>query len=197
MLRQLAPEGATASGDPFISVEEANEHRAHRSACLDDAASALQLGAACVVPPDEDMGGGLTVVVGRSQSKIRLSARSRLRTPQIGKCRAEHSLCQPLGTGIATAPVDWPVRLFDAPAQESVAAFSRRLCRRAIGAGLPQAPSSRQRVSRELGSVGIGARQGSRSLIWSFVARGRIRRVYLLDAAAEAAFVAAWTVANE
>jgi hypothetical protein len=73
MLRQLAPEGATASGDPFISVEEANEHRAHCSACHDDAASALQLGAACVVPPDEDMGGGLTVVVGRSQSKIRLA----------------------------------------------------------------------------------------------------------------------------
>ena len=64
----------------------------------------------------------------------------------------------------------------------------------AIGVGLAQAASRPQRVSPELRTVAIGSAAGLALLDLVFVARRRISPVYLLDAAAESALIAAWAI---
>jgi len=66
----------------------------------------------------------------------------------------------------------------------------------AIGLGLAQAASTRKPVSAELRTVAIGSAAGLALLDLVFVARRRISPVYLLDAAAESALIAAWAVAE-
>jgi hypothetical protein len=67
----------------------------------------------------------------------------------------------------------------------------------AIGAGLAQAASHRGPVPRELRSVAVTSAAGLALVDVFFVARGRISRIYLADAAAEGALIAAWLVARD
>jgi hypothetical protein len=66
----------------------------------------------------------------------------------------------------------------------------------AIGAGLAHAASQRRHVSSELRTVAMTSAAGLALIDLIFVARRRISPIYLLDAAAEAAFVAAWGLAG-
>jgi hypothetical protein len=67
----------------------------------------------------------------------------------------------------------------------------------AIGAGLAQAASQRPRVAPELRTVAVMSAAGLSLLDLVFVARRRISPIYLLDAVAEGAFVAAWALADD
>jgi hypothetical protein len=62
----------------------------------------------------------------------------------------------------------------------------------AIGLGLAQAVASRRPVPPELRTVGVAAAAGLAALDVVYVGRRRISPVYLVDAAAEVALVAAW-----
>jgi hypothetical protein len=66
----------------------------------------------------------------------------------------------------------------------------------AIGAGLAHAASQRRHVSPELRTVAMTSAAGLTLIDLIFVARRRISPIYLLDAASEAAFVAAWGLAG-
>ena len=67
----------------------------------------------------------------------------------------------------------------------------------AIGAGLAQAASHRGPVPRELRSVAVTSAAGLALVDIVFVARGRISRIYLADAVAEGALIAAWLIARD
>ena len=67
----------------------------------------------------------------------------------------------------------------------------------AIGAGLGQAASRRRPVARELRTVAVGSAAGLAVMDLVLVTRRRVSSVYLLDAAAETALVAAWAAARE
>jgi hypothetical protein len=62
----------------------------------------------------------------------------------------------------------------------------------AIGAGLAHAASQPRQVSPELRTVAMTSAAGLTLIDLIFVARRRISPIYLLDAAAEAALLAAW-----
>src|SRR5215212_9273581 len=64
----------------------------------------------------------------------------------------------------------------------------------AIGAGLTLA-GRRKSVTPELRLLAVGSALGLTGIDVVYVARGRIAKVYLLDALAELALVAAWAVA--
>ena len=67
----------------------------------------------------------------------------------------------------------------------------------AVGAGLAQAAAGRPRpVAPELRTVAYAVATGLALVDVTFVVRGRISPVYLLDAAAEAALLAAWSRAR-
>lgn len=66
-----------------------------------------------------------------------------------------------------------------------------------IGVGLAQAASRRRPVARELRTVAVGSAIGLALVDLVFVARRRISWVYLLDATAETALIAAWAAARE
>jgi hypothetical protein len=66
----------------------------------------------------------------------------------------------------------------------------------AIGAGLAHAASRRRAVPRELRTVAMTSAAGLTLIDLIFVARRRISPIYLLDAAAETALLAAWTLAG-
>jgi ribonuclease P protein component len=66
----------------------------------------------------------------------------------------------------------------------------------AIGIGLAQA-GSRPRVPRELRTVALTSAAGLAFVDLYFVARARISKIYLADAAAEVALVLAWLLAPE
>jgi hypothetical protein len=66
----------------------------------------------------------------------------------------------------------------------------------AIGAGLAQAAVGRRRLAPELRTVACASAAGLALVDIVFVARKRISPVYLLDAAAEAAFVASWAASR-
>lgn len=61
----------------------------------------------------------------------------------------------------------------------------------AIGGALVAA-SRRRRVPAEVAGLAVASAVGLAAIDAVYVARGRIARIYLLDAAAEAALVAAW-----
>lgn len=61
----------------------------------------------------------------------------------------------------------------------------------AIGAGLAHG-AARRRITPELRTVAVTSAAGLALVDVLFVARGRIARTYLIDAAAEAVLVAAW-----
>jgi hypothetical protein len=63
----------------------------------------------------------------------------------------------------------------------------------AIGLGLAQAALRRGPIPRELRSIAFLAAAGLAAVDTMYVARGRISRVYLVDAVAEAALAAAWS----
>jgi hypothetical protein len=67
----------------------------------------------------------------------------------------------------------------------------------AIGAGLAQAVSRRRGVPAELRTVAAMSAAGLALVDVSFVARGRISTIYLVDAAAEVALVAGWFLARD
>ena len=67
----------------------------------------------------------------------------------------------------------------------------------AIGAGLAQAVSHPGPVPRELRTVAVTCAAGLALVDVFFVARGRISRIYLADAAAEGALIAAWLIARD
>jgi hypothetical protein len=58
------------------------------------------------------------------------------------------------------------------------------------------AAGRRRRVTGELVALGAGSAAGLAAIDVVYAARGRIRRVYLLDAALEALLLAAWAVAT-
>jgi hypothetical protein len=64
----------------------------------------------------------------------------------------------------------------------------------AVGVGLTLA-GARRRVTPELAVVAAGSAAGLTVIDLVYVSRGRISRVYLLDAVAEVGLVAAWAVA--
>jgi hypothetical protein len=64
----------------------------------------------------------------------------------------------------------------------------------AIGMGLAQAASRPRPLSPELRTVAVASAAGLAIVDVYFVARRRISPVYLFDAAAEAALIAAWAV---
>jgi hypothetical protein len=64
----------------------------------------------------------------------------------------------------------------------------------AVGAGLGEA-ARRDAVTRELGIVGAGCAAGLAAIDVVYVAKGRLRWTYLLDAVVEAGLVAAWVKA--
>ena len=66
----------------------------------------------------------------------------------------------------------------------------------AIGVGLVQA-GSRRHVPAELRTVAVTSAVGLAAIDVYFVAQGRIRPIYLTDAAAELALVAGWLLARE
>jgi hypothetical protein len=67
----------------------------------------------------------------------------------------------------------------------------------AIGIGLGQAVSRRRGVPAELRTVGAMSAARLALVDVSFAARGRISKIYLADAAAEAALVAGWFLARD
>lgn len=66
----------------------------------------------------------------------------------------------------------------------------------AIGIGLAQAVSRQRGVPPELRTVAATSAAGLALVDLSFVARGRISKIYLADAAAEVALVAGWLLAR-
>jgi hypothetical protein len=66
----------------------------------------------------------------------------------------------------------------------------------AIGAGLAHAASQRRPVAPELRTVAVLSAAGLALIDLVFVARRRISSVYLLDATAEVALIAAWLLAS-
>jgi hypothetical protein len=66
----------------------------------------------------------------------------------------------------------------------------------AIGVGLAQAAARPQEVAPELRTVAVTSAAGLMLIDVIFVARRRISPIYLLDAAAEAALLAAWASAG-
>lgn len=66
----------------------------------------------------------------------------------------------------------------------------------AVGLGLAQAVSRRRAVPTELRTVALATAGGLAAVDVVFVGRRRISPVYLLDAAAEAALIAAWVLAR-
>ena len=67
----------------------------------------------------------------------------------------------------------------------------------AIGVGLAQAASHRGPIPKELRTVAVTSAAALASVDLFFVGRGRISRIYLADAVAEAALMAAWLVARD
>jgi hypothetical protein len=67
----------------------------------------------------------------------------------------------------------------------------------AIGIGLAHALSRRQGVPTELRTVAAMSAAGLALVDVAFVARGRISKIYLADAAAEVALVAGWLLARD
>jgi hypothetical protein len=67
----------------------------------------------------------------------------------------------------------------------------------AIGIGLAHALSRRQGVPTELRTVAATSAAGLALVDVAFVARGRISKIYLADAAAEVALVAGWLLARD
>lgn len=67
----------------------------------------------------------------------------------------------------------------------------------AVGLGLAQAASGRRRVPAELRTIAAASAAGLGLVDVVFVARRRIAPVYLLDAAGEAALLAAWATADD
>ena len=68
---------------------------------------------------------------------------------------------------------------------------------RRLKIGLAQAVSRRGGVPAELRTVATMSAAGLALVDVSFVARGRISKIYLADAAAEAALVAGWLLARD
>lgn len=66
----------------------------------------------------------------------------------------------------------------------------------AVGAGLAQAAARRRPVAPELRTVAYAVATGLALVDVTFVVRGRISPVYLLDAATEVALLAAWSRAR-
>ena len=67
----------------------------------------------------------------------------------------------------------------------------------AIGIGLAQAVSRKRGVPAELRTVAATTAAGLALVDVSFVARGRISKIYLVDAAAEVALVVGWFLAGD
>ena len=67
----------------------------------------------------------------------------------------------------------------------------------AIGIGLAQAVSRSRGVPAELRTVAATSAAGLALVDLSFVARGRISKIYLADAAAEVALVAGWLLTRD
>jgi hypothetical protein len=67
----------------------------------------------------------------------------------------------------------------------------------AIGIGLAQAVSGQRGVPPELRTVAATTAAGLALVDLAFVGRGRISKIYLADAAAEVALVAAWLLARD
>ncbi len=67
----------------------------------------------------------------------------------------------------------------------------------AIGIGLAQSVSRRGGVPPELRTVAAASAAGLALVDLSFVARGRISKIYLADAAAEVALVVGWLFARD
>ena len=67
----------------------------------------------------------------------------------------------------------------------------------AIGVGLAQAVSRREGVPAELRTVAATSAAGLALVDLCFVARGRISKIYLADAAAEVALVGGWLFARD
>ncbi len=67
----------------------------------------------------------------------------------------------------------------------------------AVGLGLAHAATRRQRIPSELRTVAVTSAAGLALIDAVFVTRGRISTIYLLDAAAEGALVAAWAAAGD
>ena len=67
----------------------------------------------------------------------------------------------------------------------------------AIGLGLAQAVSRRRGVPPELRTVAASSAACLALVDLTFVARGRISKIYLADAAAELALVAGWLIARD
>jgi hypothetical protein len=65
----------------------------------------------------------------------------------------------------------------------------------AVGIGELMA-ARRDTVSDEVAAIGAGAAMTLGSVAGIYAVRGRVRKVYLLDTAMEAAFVIAWAVAT-
>jgi hypothetical protein len=66
-----------------------------------------------------------------------------------------------------------------------------------IGIGLAHAVARRRGVPPELRTVAVTSAAGLALVDFSFVARGRISKIYLADAAAEVALVAGWLLARD
>ena len=67
----------------------------------------------------------------------------------------------------------------------------------AIGIGLAQAVARQRGVPPELRTIAATSAAGLALVDLSFVARGRISKIYLADAAAEVALVAGWLLARD
>jgi hypothetical protein len=67
----------------------------------------------------------------------------------------------------------------------------------AIGIGLAQAVSRRRGVPAELRTVATMSAASLALVDVAFVTRGRISKIYLADAAAEVALIAAWLLARD
>lgn len=67
----------------------------------------------------------------------------------------------------------------------------------AIGIGLAQAVARQRAVPPELRTIAATSAAGLALVDLSFVARGRISKIYLADAAAEVALVAGWLLARD
>jgi hypothetical protein len=67
----------------------------------------------------------------------------------------------------------------------------------AVGLGLARAAAGSRRVQPELRTIASATAAGLALVDVVYVARGRIAPVYLLDAAAEAALIAAWVTAQD
>jgi hypothetical protein len=67
----------------------------------------------------------------------------------------------------------------------------------AIGIGLAQSVARQRAVPPELRTIAATSAAGLALVDLSFVARGRISKIYLADAAAEVALVAGWLLARD